>query len=109
MPQTSISKTEYCVAIFYTTNDNANQPFLFYLIYISQMPPAKGLIWQFFLPGEKQNNSHNRAHCRGCIENSRPEGLADEVDDEGNVLLASESWVKDGMYSSHKYTIDSPC
>ena len=68
------------------------------------MPPAKGLIWQFFLPGEKQNNSHNRAHCRGCIENSRPEGLADEVDDEGNVLLASESWVKDGMYSSQRMT-----
>jgi hypothetical protein len=61
------------------------------------MPPAKGPIWQFFLAGEKQNGLHIRAHCCGCIENSRPEGMAVEVDNEGNTTLQLESWVIEGM------------
>ncbi|KJA14104.1 hypothetical protein HYPSUDRAFT_100893, partial [Hypholoma sublateritium FD-334 SS-4] len=56
-------------------------------------PPAKGPIWQFFLPGEKQNGSHIHAHCIGCIENSRPKGIDVGVDEEGYTILQ----VKDSM------------
>ncbi|GLB45578.1 putative protein of unknown function (DUF 659) [Lyophyllum shimeji] len=57
------------------------------------MPPAKGPIWDHFLAGEKQNGSHIRAHCRGCIEKHRPDGAVVELDDEGSPKLSSESWV----------------
>ena len=63
------------------------------------MPPMKGPIWEFFLAGEKQNGSHNRAHCRGCVEKHRPDGASIELDDEGNTKLSSESWVVEGMTS----------
>ncbi len=62
------------------------------------MPAIKGPLWQFFLTGEKQNESHSRAHCRGCIEAHRPEGEAVEIDESGNVVLQSQSWVVEGMY-----------
>ena len=62
------------------------------------MPAVKGPLWQFFLAGEKQNESHVRAHCRGCIEACRPEGEAVELDESGNEVLQSQSWVVEGMY-----------
>ncbi len=60
------------------------------------MPPSKSPIWNYFLPGAKQNASHIRAHCHGCIEKAHPAGEAVELDDEGNPKLSSESWVIDG-------------
>jgi len=60
------------------------------------MPPSKSPIWNYFLSGAKQNASHIRAHCRGCIEKARPAGEAVELDDEGNPKLSSESWVIEG-------------
>ncbi|RDB15234.1 hypothetical protein Hypma_004745, partial [Hypsizygus marmoreus] len=57
------------------------------------MPPTKGPIWTHFLTGEKQNGSHVRAHCIGCIEKHRPDGEVVELDDAGNPKLSSESWV----------------
>jgi len=60
------------------------------------MPPSKGPIWGHFLSGEKQNESHIRAHCRGCIENERPDGDIVELDDEGKPKLLSQSWVIEG-------------
>jgi hypothetical protein len=60
------------------------------------MPPTKGILWNYFLAGEKQNGSHIRAHCRGCIEKSRPPGEIVELDDDGNPKLSSESWVVEG-------------
>ncbi len=62
------------------------------------MPPSKGPIWKHFLPGEKQNGSHLRAHCLGCIEKQRPAGVAIEFDDEGKAKLLLESWVTEGEY-----------
>jgi hypothetical protein len=62
-----------------------------------QMPRSKGLIWDHFLFGEKQNGSHIRAHCRGCIEKERPDGDILELDDEGKTQL-SQSWVIEGKY-----------
>ncbi|KAF8150044.1 ribonuclease H-like domain-containing protein [Crassisporium funariophilum] len=61
------------------------------------MPPSKGLIWNHFIPGKKQNGSHLRAHCRGCIEKQRPMGATIELDDQGNPKLSSESWEIDAM------------
>ena len=49
------------------------------------------------MAGEKQNGSHLRAHCRGCLEAHRPDGAAIELDNEGNTKLSSESWVVEGM------------
>jgi hypothetical protein len=62
------------------------------------MPPSKGILWNYFLAGEKQNGSHMRAHCRGCIEKERPPGEPVELDEEGNPTLTSESWVVAGYY-----------
>ncbi|KAF9566803.1 hypothetical protein CPC08DRAFT_682210 [Agrocybe pediades] len=68
------------------------------------MPPAKSAIWDYFIPGDKQNTAHTRAHCRGCIENERPEDEPIEVNDAGQpILVSSQSWVvkamKDGVGS----------
>ena len=60
------------------------------------MPPAKDPIWKHFLTGERQNKSHVRAHCRGCIEKERPENEAIELDDDGRPKLSSQSWVIEG-------------
>ena len=60
------------------------------------MPPPKGPIWNHFLPGAKQNGSHLRAHCHGCIEKKRPIGAAIELDDDGSPKLSGESWVIEG-------------
>ena len=38
----------------------------------NKMPPNKGPLWDHFLSGEKQNGSHVRAHCHGCIEKEQP-------------------------------------
>jgi hypothetical protein len=63
------------------------------------MPPSKGPIWDHFLPGEKQNGSHIRAHCRGCIEKERPNGDTIALENEGNPQLLSQSWVIEGNFT----------
>jgi len=61
------------------------------------MPPQKSPIWNHFLSGEKQNGSHVRAHCRGCIKKERPDGDIVELDDKGKPKLLSQSqWVIEG-------------
>jgi hypothetical protein len=60
------------------------------------MPPSKGPIWDHFLPGEKQNGSHIRAYCRGCIEKERPAGDIVELDDGGKNRLLPQPWVIEG-------------
>lgn len=60
------------------------------------MPPTKGPLWDHFLTGAKQNGSHIRAHCRGCIEKKRPEGEITELDKNGNSQISKESWVAEG-------------
>jgi hypothetical protein len=45
------------------------------------------------LSGAKQNGSHVRAHCHGCIEKQRPEGETIELDSNGTPVLSSQSWV----------------
>jgi hypothetical protein len=62
------------------------------------MPPPKAPIWGHFLTGEKQNGSHVRAHCCGCIEKERPVGDVVELDDDGKPKLSSQSWVIEGKY-----------
>ncbi|KAG6908652.1 hypothetical protein DXG01_003745 [Tephrocybe rancida] len=62
------------------------------------MPPPKGPIWEYFIAGDKQNESHVHAHCRGCIEKCFPDGEVVELDDMGKPTLSSESWVKQGPH-----------
>ena len=57
------------------------------------MPPPKGPIWNHFLPDAKQNGSHLRAHCRGCIKKKCPIGGDIELDADGNLKLSGELWV----------------
>ncbi|KAF8886255.1 ribonuclease H-like domain-containing protein [Gymnopilus junonius] len=57
---------------------------------------GKGPLWNHFIKGAKQNGSHQRAHCRGCIEAERPDGAAIELDDDGKPKLSMESWVIEG-------------
>jgi hypothetical protein len=45
------------------------------------MPAPKGPLWKYFLIGSKQNKTHYRAHCIGCIQNECPTGVAIELDD----------------------------
>jgi len=35
------------------------------------MPSTKGPLWNYFIAGTKQNGSHVRAHCCGCIEKKK--------------------------------------
>jgi hypothetical protein len=62
------------------------------------MPAAKGPLWKYFVAGTKQNGSHNRAHCLGCIEKERPAGEIIELDNDGNASVSSEAWVIEGKY-----------
>ena len=57
------------------------------------MPPTKGILWNYFLAGEKQNGSHIQAHYRGCIEKEQPIGETIELNEDGNLKLSSESWI----------------
>ncbi|KAJ6564768.1 hypothetical protein B0H19DRAFT_942310 [Mycena capillaripes] len=71
------------------------------------MPPKKSDIWAFFHQGEKQNSSHFKAYCLGCINIHRPPaGSANnvmDVDADGNgedfsePLLATQAWFDDAV------------
>ena len=60
------------------------------------MVPTKGILWTYFLAGEKQNGSHIRAHCWGCIEKECPIGEILELDTDENPKLSLEPWVVAG-------------
>ena len=68
------------------------------------MPPTKGPLWDHFLAGTKQNGSHIRAHCHGCIERKRPAGDIVEYDENGNPkLVSTNAWVVEGKPHSSYY------
>ncbi|KAJ7774329.1 hypothetical protein DFH07DRAFT_767496 [Mycena maculata] len=60
------------------------------------MAPNPGPLWGYFHPGEKQNESHHKAYCYGCIDSHRPQASAGHVIDAANpagvVALKAESW-----------------
>ena len=60
------------------------------------MPSSKGPLWKYFLAGAKQNGSHVRAHCRGCIEKQRLARDVTELDENGNPKMSTEVWVAEG-------------
>ncbi|KAF8164788.1 ribonuclease H-like domain-containing protein [Crassisporium funariophilum] len=66
------------------------------------MPPPKASIWDHFLAGKKQNQSHVRAHCQGCIEKERPAEEVVELDDDGKPKLLSQSWVIEACQACKK-------
>jgi hypothetical protein len=60
------------------------------------MPPSKGPLWEFFYAGEKQNSTHNKAYCLGCI---RHHVLSNANRDGSSLNIAKvkgEQWFKDG-------------
>jgi hypothetical protein len=73
------------------------------------MPPTKGILWNYFLNGEKQNVSHIWVHCRGCIENTHPLGEVVELDNDGNPRISSESWVVAGQNHLHSVLEELGC
>lgn len=76
--------------------------------YLYTMPPPKGALWDYFHVGEKQNASHYRAHCRGCLENHRPFDAAIELDDDGNTNLGTNDWMIQGMYAPNTDVTPDP-
>ncbi|KAJ7860651.1 hypothetical protein B0H13DRAFT_1639429 [Mycena leptocephala] len=74
------------------------------------MPTQKGGLWKYYHQGEKQNTSHFKAYCLGCINVHRPASAGSaanpmEVDSDNedqNVSLGGE-WFTAGtslVYSS---------
>ncbi|KAK6980553.1 DUF659 domain-containing protein [Favolaschia claudopus] len=47
------------------------------------MPAPKGKLWDFFPRGDKQNASHHKAYCLGCINIHRPTA-AEPIDVDDN-------------------------
>jgi hypothetical protein len=60
------------------------------------MAPTKEILWTYFLASKKQNGSHIRAHCPGCIEKERLIREILELDTDRNPKLSLESWVVAG-------------
>ncbi|KAJ7688758.1 hypothetical protein B0H17DRAFT_1202826 [Mycena rosella] len=54
------------------------------------MPPAKSPLWEFFLPGAKQNSSQYVAHCLGCIRHYQQ--VQNPLDDSDLALKARLVW-----------------
>jgi hypothetical protein len=58
---------------------------------------VKPLIWDYFHRGERQNKSHSKAHCYGCIEFHWPSHVPITVsdnDDEKSWYLSLSSEVR---------------
>jgi hypothetical protein len=74
------------------------------------MPPKKSELWAYFHQGEKQNSSHYKAYCLGCIKTRRPAaGSADNVMDvdagptaeEPLSLLQAQAWFINGAWDHY--------
>ncbi|KAF7341516.1 DUF659 domain-containing protein [Mycena venus] len=68
------------------------------------MPTPKGDLWKYYYPGAKQNSSHYRAYCLGCINVHRPASAGSsvdpmEVDSDSNdqSLGLTEEWFNDAL------------
>ncbi|KAF8867776.1 hypothetical protein CPB84DRAFT_1757208 [Gymnopilus junonius] len=61
------------------------------------MPAARKPIWKYFIPGKKQNGSHDQAHCRGCLDEICPPGAKLKLDENGHPQLDGQSWLVDAF------------
>ncbi|KAF9009846.1 hypothetical protein BDZ89DRAFT_1047717 [Hymenopellis radicata] len=62
---------------------------------------GKDALWGYFYKGAKQNTTHSRAHCLGCIEKAQPKNIVIDVDD--NILNSStEDWFKEALVVMEK-------
>jgi hypothetical protein len=62
-------------------------------------------LWNYFWKGGKQNTSHFKAYCYGCIKHHRPNNVpinltADEDGPSEYGSLAREDWFAEGMFPS---------
>ncbi len=59
---------------------------------------AKGPLWDHFFDScVRQNSSHNKAYCYGCIDHHWPAHIP--IDLDRNLLTyADEQWFKDGTH-----------
>lgn len=62
------------------------------------MPPNKGLLWKFFYKsGEKQNSSHYKAYCLGCVSHHAPNEMPLDADGDPDIpRVKDKQWFKDG-------------
>ena len=61
------------------------------------MPANKGPLWKFFHPGEKQNSSHYKAYCLGCVAYHAPTSLPLNTDGDPDIpKVKNEKWFIDG-------------
>jgi hypothetical protein len=62
------------------------------------MPPNKGPLWKFFYTsGEKQNKSHYKAYCLGCVSHHASTEIPLDTDGDPDIPKVKEKqWFKDG-------------
>ncbi|KAJ6615716.1 hypothetical protein B0H10DRAFT_2435314 [Mycena sp. CBHHK59/15] len=56
---------------------------------VTQMPPKRNPIWDYFVKGELQNSSHSKAYCRFCMKHHL--GL-NHPSNQGTVGMANLEW-----------------
>jgi hypothetical protein len=61
------------------------------------MPPNKGPLWKFFHIGEKQNSSHYKDYCLGCVSHHATTNLPLNADGNPDIpKVKNEKWLIDG-------------
>ncbi|KAJ7206663.1 ribonuclease H-like domain-containing protein [Mycena pura] len=72
------------------------------------MPPKKMPLWAYFVEGEKQNSSHSKAFCKGCLNQHKP-ALPNviDVDAAGDSDAAGSGSMGDGWMAQAMTQITS--
>jgi hypothetical protein len=70
--------------------------------YINLHATKKGPLWKFFPIGEKQNSSHYKAYCFGCVSHHAPTDLPLNADSNPDIpKVQNEKWFIDGEDSTN--------
>jgi hypothetical protein len=61
------------------------------------MLATKGPLWKFFHGGEKQNTSHYKAYCLGCVSHHALNSIPRNANGDPDVQkVKNEQWFIDG-------------
>ncbi|THU97324.1 hypothetical protein K435DRAFT_965546 [Dendrothele bispora CBS 962.96] len=63
------------------------------------MPRTKGELWDYFYQGPKQNSSHYKAYCLGCVKSYAPAYVQEQADINMKTLNG-EAWFKNACDSA---------
>ena len=70
---------------------------------VYRRPQAHNPLWEFFFQGEKQNTSHFKAYCHGCIKHHRPPDLPININNDTDLMeILTQDWFKPGNISDLK-------